>query len=184
MTTLTGRDKSALLVIDVQNGVVEGAYDLENVLKNINTAIDKARAAGVPVVWVQHSDEELVLESQDWQIVPQLQPASGERKVRKVHRSSFEATDLEQILSDFGVGHVYITGMQTNNCVRHTTHSAQERGYDITILADAHSTTGYDWDGHTVVAKDVVDEFNDNFGGTELPGRFTRAIATSEMSFA
>ncbi|MEY4452159.1 MAG: hypothetical protein RLZZ380_1280 [Actinomycetota bacterium] len=183
MTTLTGRDKSALLVIDVQNGVVEGAYDLENVLKNINAAIDKARAAGVPVVWVQHSDEELVLESQDWQIVPQLQPASGERKVRKVHRSSFEATDLEQILADFGVGHVYITGMQTNNCVRHTTHSAQERGYDVTVLADAHSTTGYDWDGHTVVAKDVVDEFNDNFGGTELPGRFTRAIATSELKF-
>ena len=184
MSTLAGRDKSALMVIDVQNGVVDGAYNLETVLKNINSAIAKARSADVPVIWVQHSDEELVLESEDWQIVPQLEPTSGERKVRKVHRSSFEATDLEQILSDFGVGHVYITGMQTNNCVRHTTHSAQERGYDITILADAHSTTGYEWDGHTVVAKDVVDEFNDNFGGTELPGRFTRAISTSELSFA
>jgi nicotinamidase-related amidase len=132
MSTLAGRDKSALLVIDVQNGVVEGAYNLESVLKNINTAVAKARSAGVPVIWVQHSDDELVLESDDWQIVPQLEPASGERKVRKVHRSSFEATDLEQILADFGVGHLYITGMQTNNCVRHTTHSAQERGYDIT----------------------------------------------------
>ena len=183
MTTLAGRDKSALLVIDVQNGVVEGAYNLETVLSNINSAIDKARAAGVPVVWVQHSDEELVIDSNEWQIVPELVPATGEPKVRKIYRSSFEATDLESILDGLGVGHIYVTGMQTNNCVRHTTHSAQERGYDITVLADAHSTTGYDWDGHTVVAKDVVDEFNDNFGGTELPGRFTRAIDTADLKF-
>lgn len=183
MTTLTGRDKSALLVIDVQNGVVEGAFDLENVLKNINSAIAKAREAGVPVVWVQHSDEELVIDSEAWQIVPQLAPAQGEAMVRKIYRSSFEGTNLEEILSGLQVGHVFITGMQTNNCVRHTTHSAQERGYDVTVLADAHSTTGYDWDGHTVVAKDVVDEFNDNFGGTELPGRFTRAIPTASLSF-
>jgi nicotinamidase-related amidase len=184
MATLNGRDKSALLVIDVQNGVVEGAYNLESVLSNINGAIDKARAAGVPVVWVQHSDEELVIDSDSWKIVPELVPAPGEPKVRKIYRSSFEATELESILAGLGVGHIYVTGMQTNNCVRHTTHSAQERGYDITVLADAHSTTGYEWEGHTVVAKDVVDEFNDNFGGTELPGRFTRAIKTADLKFA
>ncbi len=183
MSTHTGRDKSALLVIDVQNGVAEGAYNLPAVLSNINIAIEKARAAGVPVIWVQHSDEELVIDSDAWQIVPELVPLDGEPKVRKIYRSSFEATDLEAILAGLDVGHIYVTGMQTNNCVRHTTHSAQERGYDITVLADAHSTTGYDWDGHTVVAKDVVDEFNDNFGGTELPGRFTRAIDTATLAF-
>ena len=64
MTTLSGRDKSALLVIDVQNGVVEGAFNLKAVLENINAAIAKARSAGVPVVWVQHSDEELVIDSE------------------------------------------------------------------------------------------------------------------------
>lgn len=184
MTTLIGRDNFALLVIDVQNGVVEGAYNLEAVLKNINKSIDVARSAGVPVVWVQHSDEELLIDSEPWQIVSELQPAPEDPMVRKVHRSSFEATNLESILADLKVGHVFVTGMQTNNCVRHTTHSAQERGYDVTVLSDAHSTTGYDWDGHTVVAKDVVDEFNDNFAGTELPGRFTRAIKTSELSFS
>ena len=183
MTTLTGRDKSALLVIDVQNGVVEGAYNLDSVLKNINTAVAKARDANVPVIWVQHSDEELQIDSEPWQIVPQLSPADDEPNVRKSYRSSFEATDLEAILQNLRVGHLYITGMQTNNCVRHTTHSAQERGYDITVISDAHSTTGYDWAGHTVVAQDVVDEFNDNFGGTELPGRFTRALATAEIRF-
>lgn len=183
MTTLTGRDNSALLVIDVQNGVVEGAYNLDAVLKNINAAISKAREAHVPVIWVQHSDEELQIDSETWQIVPQLSPAEGEPNVRKIYRSSFEATNLESILQSLKVGHLYITGMQTNNCVRHTTHSAQERGYDVTVLSDAHSTTGYDWDGHTVVAKDVVDEFNDNFGDIDLPGRFTRAVTTAELNF-
>lgn len=183
MTTLTGRDKSALLVIDVQNGVVEGAYNLPAVLENINAAIDKARDAGVPVVWVQHSDEELVLESERWQIVPELTPAEGESQVRKIYRSSFEATNLEEILAGLGVGHIYVTGMQTDNCVRHTTHAAQERGYDITVLADAHSTTGYEWDGHIVDAKAVVDQFNDNFYGSHLPGRFTRAVLTADLNF-
>lgn len=183
MSNLVGRRNSSLLVIDVQNGVAEGAYNLPVVLANINMAIDKARAADVPVIWVQHSDEDLVIDSEAWQIVPELVPMAGEPNVRKIYRSSFEATDLESILARLEVGHIYVTGMQTNNCVRHTTHSAQERGYDITVLADAHSTTGYDWDGHTVVAKDVIDEFNDNFGGTELPGRFTRAIDTADLKF-
>ena len=184
MTTLTGRDKSALLVIDVQNGVAEGAYNLPEVLANINVAVDKARAAGVPVVWVQHSDEELEIDSERWQIVPELSPVDGEPKVRKLFRSSFEATDLESILAGLGVGHIFVTGMQTDNCVRHTTHAAQERGYDITVLADAHSTTGYEWDGHVVDAKAVVDQFNDNFYLSELPGRFTRSIKTAELSFS
>ena len=177
------RSNSALLVIDVQNGVVEGAYKRDEVIANIETAVAKARSAGVPVVWVQHSDEELVLESERWQIVPELMPAEGESKVRKIYRSSFEATDLEEILAGLGVGHIYVTGMQTDNCVRHTTHAAQERGYDITVLADAHSTTGYEWDGHVVDAKAVVDQFNDNFYGSHLPGRFTRAVLTADLNF-
>jgi nicotinamidase-related amidase len=184
MSTLTGRDKSALLVIDVQNGVVEGAYNLEAVLANINVSVDKARAAGVPVVWVQHSDEELVIDSDRWQIVPELSPATGEPKVRKLYRSSFEATDLESILADLNAGHIYVSGMQTDNCVRHTTHAAQERGYDITVISDAHSTTGYEWDEHVVDAKAVVDQFNDNFYGSELPGRFTRAVVSADLKFA
>lgn len=183
MSTLAGRDKSALLVIDVQNGVVEGAFNLKAVLANIQQAVDKARVAGVPVIWVQHSDEELVIDSEDWQIVSELSPLPGESKVRKVHRSSFEATDLETILGGLRVGHVYITGMQTNNCVRHTTHSAQERGYDVTVLSDAHSTTDYDWDGHKVSAEAVVNEFNDNFLGRDLPGRFTNAVKTTDLKF-
>jgi hypothetical protein len=183
MSTLVGRDKTALLVIDVQNGVVEGAYNLASVVANINGAIGKARAAGVPVIWVQHSDEELEIDSDAWQIVPELSPAADEPNVRKTFKSSFEATNLEEILSGLNVSHVVITGMQTNNCVRHTTHSALERGYDVTLIGDAHSTTGYEWGGHRIDASEVVDETNDNFGGYELPGRWAKVIKTEALSF-
>ena len=183
MTTLPGRTGSALLVIDVQNGVVEGAYNLESVLENINLAVSKARNAGVPVIWVQHSDEEMPIDSEAWQIVDELSPLESEQKVRKVFPSSFEGTNLEEILESLNVGHVFISGMQTNNCVRHTSHAAQEKGYDVTVLADAHSTTGYTWNGHTVLADVIVNEFNDNFGYMDLPGRSLRAIPTSELSF-
>ena len=183
MSNIPGRDKTALMVIDVQNNVVVDAYKLDNVLANINLAVDKARAAGVPVIWVQHSDEEMPLETEGWQIVPQLNPMVGEHKVRKTYRSSFEATNLEEILKSLNVGHLVITGMQTNNCVRHTTHSATNLGYDVTILGDAHTTTGYEWNGHTVSAEAVVNEFNDNFYGDELPGRFIRTIKTGELEF-
>ena len=92
MTTL-GRTKSALLVIDVQNQVVQGAFNKDQVIANINTAVGKARAAGVPVVWIQHSDDWMAIGSEDWQIVPQLTPAEGETKV-----GSCIATPLRQLL--------------------------------------------------------------------------------------
>ena len=79
MTTL-GRNKSALLVIDVQNQVVDGAYNKDAVIAQINVAVAKARAAGVAVVWVQHSDEWMAIDSEDWQIVPQLVPAAGHQQ--------------------------------------------------------------------------------------------------------
>lgn len=184
MTTLQKRPNTALLVIDVQNDVARGAFNLDSVLVNINSAVDSARKSGVPVIWVQHSDQEMPIDSDGWQIVAELQPLPGEVKVRKTYRSSFEATNLEEVLEGLGVGHLLITGMQTNNCVRHTTHSAQERGYDVTILSDAHSTTGYEWNGHSVDAEAVINEFNDNFYPTQLPGRFIRAIPTAELTFS
>ena len=180
MTTL-GRDKSALLVIDVQNQVVEGAYNKDQVISNINSALVKARAAGVPVVWVQHSDDWMAIGSDDWQIVPELQPAEGEAKVGKLYRNSFEATDLESVLERLEVGHVYVCGAQTNNCVRFTSHGALDRGYDVTLLKDAHTTTDYTSGGAVVPAEVLVRDLNASFSEEELPGRSAKAVTVSEV---
>jgi nicotinamidase-related amidase len=179
MTTL-GRTKSALLVIDVQNQVVDGAFNKEQVITNINSAVAKAREAGVPVVWVQHSDDWMAIGSDDWQIVPQLSPADGEAKVGKLYRNSFEATDLESVLAGLEVGHLYICGAQTNNCVRFTSHGAMERGYDVTLLMDAHTTTDYEFEGKKVSAEVLVDDLNASFFRTRLPGCNGNAMKVEE----
>ena len=182
MATLE-RDKSALLVIDVQNQVVDGAYNKDAVIAQINVAVAKARAAGVLVVWVQHSDDWMAIDSEDWQIVPQLVPAAGEARVRKLYRNSFEATTLEEVLAGLGVGHVYVCGAQTNNCVRYTTHGALERGYDVTLLMDAHTTTDYSFADQVVPAEVLVRDLNSSFSGEELTGRKADAMVV-EKAFA
>ena len=116
MSTLTGRDATALVVIDVQNGVVEGAYKRDEVIANIEQAVAKARVASVPVIWVQHSDEELVIDSDAWQIVSELIPLEGEAMIRKTFRSSFEATNLGEVLASVNASHLVICGAQSNNC--------------------------------------------------------------------
>ena len=180
MTTL-GRSKSALLVIDVQNQVVDGAYNKDQVVANINIAVDKARAAGVPVVWVQHSDEWMPIGSDDWKIVAELTPADGEARVGKLYRNSFEATDLESVLNKLDVGHVYVSGAQTNNCVRFTSHGALDRGYDVTLIKDAHTTTDYTSGGAVIPAEVLVRDLNASFSEEELPGRSASAANVADV---
>ena len=183
MSAFTDRNNSALLVIDVQVGVMAEAFERDSKIANMAKAIDKARAEGVPVIWVQHSDEELVLQSAEWEIVSELSPLPSETKVRKTFRSSFVETNLEDVLSSLGVSHLYVCGAETNNCVRHTCHTALEMGYDLTLISDAHTTTGFEWNGYIVDAARVIDEQNTNFMGYSLPGRTARAVPVTELSF-
>ncbi|MCX6496583.1 MAG: cysteine hydrolase family protein [Rhodoluna sp.] len=183
MSTFTDRNNSALLVIDVQVGVMAEAFERESKIANMAKAIDKARAEGAPVIWVQHSDEELVLESAEWEIVSELSPIASEPKVRKTFRSSFVETNLEDVLSSLGVSHIFVCGAETNNCVRHTSHTALEMGYDLTLISDAHTTTGFEWNGYIVDAARVIDEQNTNFMGYSLPGRTAQSVSVTELSF-
>jgi nicotinamidase-related amidase len=181
MSALEGRDKTALVVIDVQNGVVEDAFRRDEVIQNIESAVAQARANHIPVIWVQHSDDEMPIDSDNWQIVSELIPLNEEAMVRKTFRSSFEATNLESVLASLSVGHIVVCGAQSNNCIRHTGQDALAKGYDVTLIADAHTTSGYEWGGHTVSAQAVVEEQNDNFN-EQLPGRFARAIPLAKLS--
>jgi nicotinamidase-related amidase len=140
MTTLHDRPKTALLVIDVQNGVVGGAIGRDAVVANVATLVEKARRQRVPVVWVQHSDEDLARGSEEWRIVPELSPGDGEPLVEKNYGDSFEATNLETVLSGLSVGRLIVAGAQTDACIRSTLHGALARGYDATLVSDAHTT--------------------------------------------
>ena len=140
MTTLKDRPNTALLVIDVQKGVVEGAHERDTVVANVSSLVDRARRERVPVVWVQHSDEQLAKGSDSWRIVSELTPADAEPLVEKSYGDSFEETTLETVLAGLGVGRLVVVGAQTDACIRSTLHGALVRGYDATLVSDAHTT--------------------------------------------
>ena len=139
MTMLENRENTALLVVDVQVDVMGEAYDRDATLGRISTLVDSARAAGTPVIWVQHSDPDLKLGSPGWEIVPELKPHESEPLVNKNYGDSFEATELEAVLAAAGVGHLVVAGAESDACIRSTIHGAFTRGYDVTLVGDAHT---------------------------------------------
>ncbi|MFJ3672239.1 isochorismatase family protein [Streptomyces sp. NPDC090106] len=183
MTTLQARPGTALLVIDVQNGVVGGAHHRDTVVAHIGSLIERARAEGVPVVWVQHSDDELTQGSQDWAYVPELTRADGEALVHKSYGDSFEATDLEQVLADAAVGHLVVTGAESDACIRSTIHGAFTRGYDVTLVSDAHTAGDKSAWGAPPVDQ-VIAHTNLYWGFQSAPGRTAEVTETKDVSFA
>lgn len=183
MTTLPDRPNTALLVIDVQNGVVAGSPNRADVIANINTLVDKARAEGVPVVWVQHSDGDLEPGSDAWQYVPELVRGETEPLVHKTYGDSFEDTDLEARLAERGVGRVVVTGAQTDACIRSTLHGAMVRGYDVTLVGDAHTTEDLTAYG-APTPEQVIAHTNLYWKYQSAPGRRGGTVDTAQVSFA
>ena len=140
MATVRTGNRSVLLVVDFQVDVVKDAWDAPRVTAGVARAVERARAQGVPVIWVQHEAEDMPRDSAGWQLVPELVPAAGEPRLFKKHSSSFEQTPLEQELADRGATHIVLAGAQTNWCIRAAAYAALERGYDLTLVKDAHTT--------------------------------------------
>ncbi|MBW8483617.1 cysteine hydrolase family protein [Actinomadura parmotrematis] len=182
MTTLAGRPNTALLVIDVQKGVLEGAPARDTVIANIGALLARARAEGVPVVWVQHSDEDLVKGSEAWEYVPELAPAGAEPLVHKVHGDAFEGTGLEGLLAERGAGRLVLTGAQTDMCIRATAHGAFTRGYDVTLVADAHTTEDLTAHG-APPPEQVIAHTNLYWSWQSAPGRHAEVAPTAEIVF-
>ena len=183
MSTRTG-SKSALLVIDVQVGVVANAWERDRVVGNVALAVHRAREAGIPVVWVQHEDEELARDTAAWQWVPQLAPLAAEARVHKKFNSSFEETDLLALLDRQGVSRVFLAGAATNWCIRATAYGALERGFDVTLLSDAHTTDDMQLrSGHVVEARAVIDDLNTAMRGLAYPGRINTVATAAEAAF-
>src|SRR3712207_3578651 len=140
MTTLPDRPNTALVVIDVQNGVVAETHERDAVVANIGTLVDRARDEGVPVVWVQHSDDQLKRGTPAWEYVSELVCREGEPVVHKGYGDSFEDTELEAVLAQANVARLVVAGAQSDGCIRATIHGAFVRGYDVTLVGDAHTT--------------------------------------------
>ena len=182
MTTLDNRPNTALLVVDVQKGVVEGAHERDAVVANVGSLVDKAREAHVPVVWVQHSDRGLVKGSDGWKIVPELNPSDAEPHIEKTYGDSFEDTNLETVLSGLGVGRLIVAGAQTDMCIRSTLHGALARGYDATLVSDAHTTEDLtEWGAPSPEL--VIAHTNLYWTDQTAPGRTAGTVETKNVDF-
>ena len=182
MTTLENRPNTALLVVDVQTGVMEGATERDAVVANVGSLVEKARQAQIPVIWVQHSDENLARGSDNWQIVPELTPDDVEPLVEKSYGDSFEETTLETVLSGLGVGRLVVAGAQTDECIRSTLHGAFVRGYDATLVSDAHTTEDQtEWGAPP--PDQVIAHTNLYWKYQTAPGRTAGTVETKEVDF-
>jgi hypothetical protein len=183
VTTLPDRPRTALLVVDVQNGVVAGSHERDSVVANVGSLVEKAREHGVPVVWVQHNDDHLSRGSEEWQIVPELHPDESEPVVEKSYGDSFEETKLEPVLSALGVGRLIVAGAQTDACIRSTLHGALVRGYDATLVSDAHTTEDLSAWG-APPPDQVIAHTNLYWGDQRAPGRTAGTVETNYVDFA
>lgn len=178
-----GEGKTVLIIVDTQVGVMSKVWDRQRVTSNAAAVVKNARQSGVPVVWVQHADEELPTGSPEWQWTPELVPEQKEPVIPKHHHSSFEQTKLPRTLAKMGISHIFLAGAATNWCIRATAYGALSRGYDLTIVKDAHSTGSMELEGKTIKASDIIDELNTVLSRLSYPGCTTDAVTAREIRF-
>ncbi|HYP44791.1 MAG TPA: cysteine hydrolase family protein [Propionibacteriaceae bacterium] len=183
MTTLSDRPNTALMVIDVQKGVVAQAHERDAVVANIRALVDRARQEGAPIVWVQHCDEHLEKGSEAWEYVSELNPQESEPLVHKSFGDSFEGTNLEDVLAQAQVGRLIVSGAQTDACIRSTIHGAFARGYDVTLVGDAHTTEDQSEWGAPPPDK-VIAHTNLYWQYEGAPGRSAVVTETKEVTFS
>ena len=157
--------KRALIVIDVQNEYFDGALPITDPptgtsLANIGRAMDAARAAGVPVIVVQHADEGDDAEifrkgSHAWELHPDVAARPRDHLVEKALPGSFTGTELGEILAADGVETVSITGYMTHMCVDTTAREAAHRGLGVEILDDATGTLPLENSGGSATGEEL-----------------------------
>jgi nicotinamidase-related amidase len=182
MTTLIDRPNTALLIIDMQNDVVKDTYARDTVIENIEALIDKARIEEVPIVWIQHSNDGMPEGSEGWQYVSELQRFESEPLVPKRYGDAFEDTKLENVLAGLNVGRLVVTGAESDACIHSTIYGAFARGYDVTLVSDAHTAQDKTQWGAPSVPQ-VIAYMNLCWSFQAAPGRTAQVVKTSEVTF-
>lgn len=175
---------TALVVIDMQVGLIEPAYRSKEVLESINTLLNKARTTETPVIYVQHDEpkgHELEAGAPAWEIHPAIAPKEGEPVVHKRASDSFHATSLQRELETRGIKHLVVVGCQTEYCVDTSVRRATTMGYNVTLVKDAHTTI--DYDEAVLTAAQRIDYHNEVLDGFRTDGHVIMVKPTDEIVF-
>lgn len=178
---------TALLVVDVQSGVVDwsqpSSEGSDEVLARINELLANARSAGNPVIYIQHDGQEedspVFTGSPGWEIHPAIAPADGEMVIHKRACDSFFETPLQGELTALGIKRLVVAGCRTQYCIDTTCRSAVARGYDVTLASDAHMTVDTD----TLTAAQIIAHHNETLDELDAGSHMIRVKATREISF-
>ena len=176
--------KSAVLVIDMQQGLCEGegaAFDCEGTISRINDVTRKARQAGVPVIFVQHESKSGYLEhdTREWQLAEGLAIESADRRIRKTTPDSFLRTALEALLRELKVERLVICGMHSEFCVDTTARRALALGYPVVLVSDAHTSAG----NAAISAQQVVAHHNATLTNITSFGPRVEAVESASLAF-
>lgn len=162
-------ERTVVLVIDMQAGVMSGCVDEDGVLARADALVRRAREAGTPVVWVHH--DPVGVGTADWELAAPLRRAGDEPVIRKDYRDSFADTDLREVLDGLGATRLVIAGAQSDFCVRTTMQRAAADGYDVALVSDAHTTVDTEWGGVPISGEQIVAHTNMYFSGLRYPGQ-------------
>lgn len=179
--------KSALIVIDVQNGVMEASWNPDVVVGRIASLVDRARREGVPVVYVQHeipAYPPMARGANGWQIDARIAPQPGETVVPKQFQDSFANTRLADVLDAMDVTHLVIAGAQSDACVRATMFRAMSEGWQVTLVSNCHTTEDCEIDGEVIPAEQIVKHMNASMQYLEYPGRSVEVVAHDDVEFS
>ena len=166
---------TALVIIDVQMGMFDEddpIYRGEEMLQNLQDLIRRARQADVPVIYIQHNDSQFVAGEPDWEIHPAIAPQEGDLIFQKHTPDSFHKTDLSDALGEIAIAKLVLAGIQTEYCVDTTSRRAFSLGYDVTLVADGHST----WDNRHIAAEHVIAHHNSTLDGWAVTVKSTAEI--------
>jgi nicotinamidase-related amidase len=163
--------------------VVADAWNADSVTNRIASLVERARQSGIAVVWVRHGDEDLVAGSKGWQIVSQLLPLPGESIVEKHFGDSFEDTNLDQVLADLNVRRLVVCGMQSDGCILATLFGGFVRGYDMTLVGDAHTTNDRTKFGVPSPVADIITLINFLWAHRSAPGRAASVVDSESVRF-
>lgn len=159
--------RSALLVIDLQVGVMPGCHDAAQVLNRVAALVARARAVETPVIWIHH--DPVGYGTPAWDLAAPLERIPDERLVRKLYRDAFADTQLGELLIREVVSRLVIVGAQSDFCVRTTAQRAAALGYDVTLVGDAHTTVDATWNGMTIPAPQIIAHTNLYWSGLRYP---------------
>jgi nicotinamidase-related amidase len=154
--------RTALLVIDAQVNMFdpqEPVYATSQMLARLQSLIWRARESGIQLVYLRNNGDPGDPDAPGtpgWEIHPALAPQAGEPVIDKFTPNGFEGTDLGPALQQRQIGRLVLAGMQTDFCVAATLRGAVASGYEVTLVADAHST----YDSDEMEAGDIIARYN------------------------